>query len=158
MTPSLDFFRAMLNHLNIGLVIVDEDNSIVVFNNLAGEMLQQDPHARLGSSIFSCHPKESDPIVGKLINDIKTRSINHYEGWVNYRGRMLYEFILPIWNDKGEYIGMIEELHDASEKVELLQRLNEWKDVHISGMGERQPRAPEIVDMPDQQDLNYKAA
>jgi hypothetical protein len=147
MTTSVDFLRTMIDHLNIGLVIVDKDNRIVIFNHLAGEMLQQDPQERVGSSIFSCHPRESDQVVAKLISDLKSHTIDHYEGWVNYRGRMLFEFILPIWDDGGDYIGMIEELHDAAEKVELLQRLGQWKDIHISGMGARQPRDPESVDL-----------
>ncbi len=141
-----NFLETMCQHLNIGLVVIDSDNRIVIFNRLAEEMLQQKRQERLGSSIFSCHPPESDPIVAKLINDIKTRQMDHYEGWVNYRGRMLYEYILPIWDDNGNYVGMIEELHDAADKVEMMKRLDEWKDVHVSGMDKRQPREPEMID------------
>lgn len=146
MSNPYKILKTIVEHLKIGLVVIDNENRIIIFNHLAEEMLQQKQEERLGSSIFSCHPQESDPIVEKLIKDIKTRSIDYYEGWVNYRGRMLYEYILPIWDSDGNYLGMIEELHDATEKVELMKRLDEWVDIHISGIDNRQPREPERVE------------
>ncbi len=136
--------RAVADQLCIGLVLIDKDNRIVLFNRLAGLMLQVEPSERLGSTVFSCHPHESDAAVQKLIEDIRTGVLDHYEGWVNYRGRMLYEFIRPIWTDAGEYLGMIEELHDAQERAEALQARGEWQDVHVSGVGPRAPRKPEF--------------
>jgi PAS domain S-box-containing protein len=136
--------RAVADQLCIGLVLIDKDNRIVLFNRLAGRMLQVEPSERLGSTIFSCHPSESDAAVEKLIEDIRTGVLDHYEGWVNYRGRMLYEYIRPIRTDAGEYIGMIEELHDAQERAEALQARGEWQDVHVSGVGSRAPRKPEF--------------
>jgi PAS domain S-box-containing protein len=134
----------MADHLTVGLVIIDKDDKIVLFNRLAGLMLHEEPADRLGSTIFSCHPPESDRAVAKLIQDIRTGVIDHYEGWVNYRGRMLYEQIRPIRTEQGEYLGMIEELHDAEDRAELLRLRGEWKDVHVSGVGSRAPRAPEF--------------
>jgi hypothetical protein len=37
---------------------------------------------------------------------------------------------------------MVEELHDAAEKAELLGRLGEFKELHESGTGYRSPRQP----------------
>jgi PAS domain S-box-containing protein len=134
----------MADHLTVGLVIIDRDDKIVLFNRVAGIMLHEEPAQRLGSTIFSCHPAESDAAVAKLIQDIRTGAIDHYEGWVNYRGRMLYEQIRPIRTEQGEYLGMIEELHDAEDRAELLRLRGEWKDVHVSGVGSRAPRTPEF--------------
>jgi PAS domain S-box-containing protein len=135
---------ALVDQLKVGVVVIDPDNRIVLFNRLAGEMLQEDPQERCGSTIFSCHPRESDAKVAQLIEDIKAGVLDHYEGWVNYRGRMLYEYILPIRGSHGEYLGMINELHDAADQAESLRRLGEWKDVHLSGVGARAPRPAEF--------------
>lgn len=143
MEISLESLQAVIDHLRIGLVVIDADNEIILFNRQAGEMLQQDPQARVGSTIMSCHPRESEPVVQKLIDDIRLGITEHYEGWVNYQGRILYEYIHPIYDRNGSYVGMIEELHDASERSLLMQRLAEWEDVHVSGVGERAPRKPE---------------
>jgi PAS domain S-box-containing protein len=142
--PPSGFLTAMTDHLNIGLVLIDRDNRIVLFNRLAGIMLQEDPAERMGSTIFSCHPRESDANVEKLIQDIRSGAMDHYEGWVNYRGRILYEYIRPIRTKDGKYLGMIEELHDEKERAELMQLRGQWKDVHVSGIGPRAPRAPEF--------------
>ena len=32
-------------------------------------------------------------------------------------------------------------LHDAAEHVDALKRLGEWTEVHVSGLGDRAPRA-----------------
>ena len=144
MLESLGVIEAIADQLRIGLVVIDKDNRIVLFNRLAGRMLHEKPSERLGSTIFSCHPNESDAAVKKLINDIRSGTLDHYEGWVNYRGRMLYEYIRPIRTDTGEYFGMLEELHDAKDRAEVLQSRGEWKGVHISGVGPRAPRRPEF--------------
>ncbi len=139
-----EVLRTIADQLSIGLVIIDKEDRIVLFNELAGRMLQEEPSHRLGSTIFSCHPPESDVAVAKLIDDIRTGILDHYEGWVNYRGRMLYEYIRPIRTPAGDYIGMIEELHDAQARAQLLQARGEWKEVHLSGVGSRAPRKPEF--------------
>lgn len=144
MEISLEFLQAVFDHLQIGLVVIDPDNKIVLFNRQAGEMLQEDPQTRVGSTIMSCHPRASDPAVKKLIDDIKLGVISHYEGWIDYQGRILYEHIYPIRDPDGTYLGMIEELHDAAERSQLMQRLEEWEDVHVSGIGKRAPRKPEF--------------
>ncbi len=143
MEISLDFLEAVFDHLRIGVVVIDTDNKIVLFNRKAGEMLEEDPETRVGSTIMSCHPRESDPAVKKLIDDIKQGVISHYEGWINYQGRIIYEYIHPIRDPDGTYLGMIEELHDSAERSQLMQRLDEWEDVHVSGIGKRAPRKPE---------------
>jgi len=136
--------HSVLDHLNVGLVVLDADGRIALFNRLAGEMLHEDPAERIGSTILSCHPRESEGNVEKLMGDLRTGALDHYEGWVNYRGRMLYEYIFPIRGPQGEYLGMIEELHDAADDVELMRRLGERKDVHVSGVGARAPRPAEF--------------
>jgi PAS domain S-box-containing protein len=143
MEISLEFLQTIIDHLRIGVVVIDTDNKIALFNREAGEMLQVDPQTRVGSTIMSCHPRESDPAVKKLIDDIKLGAISHYEGWINYQGRMLYEYIHPIRDPDGTYVGMIEELHDGAERSQLMQRLGEWEDVRVSGIGKRAPRKPE---------------
>ena len=78
----------------------------------------------------------------KMINDLKNSEMEHYEGWVNFRGRMLYEYIYPLWDEDGNCIAIIEELHDATEKAEYLKMKGEWEDLHVSGLGEKSPRSP----------------
>lgn len=138
----LDELKNVVENLKIGIVVVDNENMIILFNKVAGEMLQQEPTKRLGSSILRCHGEVSEGPVLKMISDLKNRVMNHYEGWVNFRGRMLYEYIYPIWGPNGECLGVVEELHDAAEKAGYLKMKGEWKEIHVSGLGEKSPRSP----------------
>lgn len=142
MTIQAEILKIATDNMNIGIVIIDNNNRIVLFNKLAGQMLQQDPAIRIGSSIFQCHGEISEKPVAKMILDLKTGVMDHYEGWVNFRGRMLYEYIYPMWDSNGNCIGVVEELHDAAQKAEYLKMKGEWKEIHISGLGEKSPRSP----------------
>lgn len=140
MVANLQMLCNVLDGLNIGVVATDENNNIVVFNRLAGEMFGEDPRSRIGTSILLCHPQESESAVLAMIAGMKNRVTERYGGWLNYRGRTLYEYICPIWNEKSEFAGMLIAVHDAEEKAELLKRLGEWEEPHVSGVGERSPR------------------
>jgi len=139
---TLGLLEKFAENLNVGIVIVDNDDNIILFNKLAGEMLQQDPDSRIGTSILRCHGEVSEKHVLKMFEDLKNRVMEHFEGWVNFKGRMLYEYIYPLWDENGVYLGMVEELHDAFEKSEYLKNKGEWEELHISGLGEKSPRSP----------------
>jgi PAS domain S-box-containing protein len=142
MKNELEVLRKFSENVRVGLVIVDPDNKIILFNRLAGEMLQQDPADRMGSSILRCHGEVSEKPVVKMLNDLRSGTMDHYEGWVNFRGRMLYEHIYPLWDENGNCIAVVEELHDAAEKAEYLKIKGDWESIHVSGIGEKSPRSP----------------
>ena len=142
MNLTLELLEKFAENLNIGIVIVDNDNIIILFNKLAGEMLQQDPDSRIGTSILRCHGEVSEKPVMKMFQDLKNRVMEHFEGWVNFKGRMLYEYIYPLWDENGVCLGVVEELHDAFEKSEYLKTKGEWEELHVSGLGDKSPRNP----------------
>ena len=117
MTLSSDALANVINMLNVGVAVIDENNVITLFSKMAGEMLQQDPEARVGSSILLCHPERAEPGVLKMIEQFRTGELQKYEGFVNFIGRILYEYITPIRDDVGKYLGAIIELHDAKEMI-----------------------------------------
>ena len=83
MKLTLNLLEKFAENLNVGIVIVDNENRIILFNRLAGEMLRQDPQSRIGTSILRCHGEVSEQPVLKMISDLKNRVMDHYEGWVN---------------------------------------------------------------------------
>jgi len=142
MKVSLDLLEKFADNLNVGVVLVSNDDIIIFFNKKAGEMLQQDPESRIGSSILRCHGEVSEKPVLKMITDLKNQVMDHYEGWVNFKGRMLYEYIYPLWDSDSRCLAIVEELHDAMEKAEYLKLKGQWDELHVSGLGEKSPRSP----------------
>ena len=134
----------LLDRMHAGVVVIDKDNKIVVFNELAGEMLNQDPKRRIGTSILRCHPKRAEPGVLKMIAQMKSGELKEYEGWVNFAGRILYEYIYPLHDEGGNYIGAVGEMHDAQEKAEHLKSKGEFELPEMHGLGESSPREPTI--------------
>lgn len=132
----------LLDSIHAGVVVIDSDNDIVFFNKLAGEMLGQDSDGRVGTSILLCHPERAEPGVLKMIGQMKSGELKEYEGWVNFAGRILYEYIYPLRDDDGNYSGAVAELHDATEKAEYLKSQGDWKAPEMHGLGESAPRSP----------------
>lgn len=130
----------VLDSLNIGVVFVDRQNDIQVFNTTAGIMLEEDPVSKIGTSVLLCHPVESVPVVLQRIGDLISGRESMRENWLNYRGRQLREYILPVRDANGEAVGTLLLVHDAAEHVDCLKRLGEWADVRVSGLGDRTPR------------------
>ena len=142
MSLSLELMQQLVQNLNVGIVILNKDNQIIVFNRKAGEFLQQDPKSRVGSSILRCHPKRAEPGLLKMINQLKSGELSKYEGWVNFIGRYVYEYIYPIRNEAGDYLATVSEIHDGAERAEYLRSKGEWKPPQMHGTGASSPRTP----------------
>ncbi|MHA2162691.1 MAG: PAS domain-containing protein [Candidatus Thorarchaeota archaeon] len=137
-----DILKKVFDSLNVAVVVLDEDNQIILFNRMAGELLQQDGVNRVGTSILRCHPKRAEPGVLKMINEMKSGKLEKYEGWVNYIGRILYEHIYPIRDAKGNYLATVVELRDAGERAKYLESIGEFTLPEEHGAGESSPRSP----------------
>lgn len=132
----------LLDRMHAGVVVIDKNNKIVVFNELAGEMLNQNPSSRIGTSILRCHPERAEPGVLKMVDQMKSGELKEYEGWVNFAGRILYEYIYPLHDEKGNYIGAVGEMHDAQEKADYLKVRGKFEMPEMHGLGESSPRSP----------------
>jgi len=139
-TPEL--VTKALDKVNVGVVIIDADNNIVFFNKLAGELLHQEPELRVGTSVLLCHPARAELSVLDMIGKMKLGEIEKYEGWINYRGHILYEYIYPLHDEDGRYIGAVDELHDVPEKLEAQKKSGVFKMPELAGEGESTPRHP----------------
>jgi PAS domain S-box-containing protein len=142
MAPSAEMLQAILDGLTVAVIVTDTENNIVVFNRAAGEMLGQDPAARIGSSAMRCHPEQSEPAVQRMIDDLRNRVYGPYNGWVNFQGHGVYEYISPLFDGQGRWAGTLVEVHDAADKAEYLRRLGEWTGAWAEGVGDHAPRSP----------------
>jgi DUF438 domain-containing protein len=78
----------------------------------------------------------------KMINQFKSKELEKYEGWVHFRGDFLYEYIYPVWDENGNYLATVSEMHDMPEKIEYLKNQGEWKPPEEHGVGDSMPRIP----------------
>jgi DUF438 domain-containing protein len=130
------------DHINVGAVVINKDNQIVFFNKLAGEFLHQDTKSRISTSIFLCHPERAEPGVLDMIEKMKSGELEKYQGWVNFRGRVFYEYIYPLHDEKGAYVGAVAEFHNVPEKLEAAKKAKDFKLPEMHGKGPSSPRSP----------------
>jgi PAS domain S-box-containing protein len=141
-SPLPELWRKVLDNMDVGIVFIDADNKIVLFNREAGKMLNEDPEERIGTSILLCHPKESEEILREKIDEYRRGRVRVKHRITNYQGNYLQETFCPIFDDEGNYLGLMDVLHDASEKVSLLKELGKIESIPsgISGLGSRRPQ------------------
>jgi PAS domain S-box-containing protein len=133
----------VLNGMGVGIVVIDADDRIVFFNREAGKMLKEEPEKRMGQSVLLCHPKASEEKVRQFIDDFRKDPQHKFRRqMLNYQGRYLEEDFYSLFDDQGKYLGLVELLYDAEEKVSLLKQLGRFEEPHVSGVGSKAPQGP----------------
>lgn len=141
MVGTLELLQNMLNSIDVGMVVIDPDDRIVFFNREAGRMLNEKPEERIGQSILLCHPQTSEEKVREFIDSFRKDSEHRFERQIlNYQGRYLEEDFFSVFDKDGKYLGLVELLYDAREKVSLLKQLGKFKEPHVSGVGSKAPQ------------------
>lgn len=145
MTGTLELLENVLNSMRLGIVVIDRDDRIVFFNREAGKMLNEEPRERIGQSILLCHPKTSEENVRQFIDDFrKNRQHRFRRKMLSYQGRYLEEDFYSLFDDHGNYLGLVELLYDAEEKVSLLKQLGKFEEPRVSGVGSTAPQSPTV--------------
>lgn len=139
MTLTTRALLCILDGLHVGITVVDENSRIILMNRLFGEMVQRSPESLIGTSVLGCHPPGSRPAVEQMMSDLKNRVKDHAEAWINFKGRIIYEYLYPIWDRDGNLVGIADELHDGAEQAAYMKRLGEWKEIPVSGLKELEP-------------------
>ena len=143
MEVKFELLQNIINTIDVGIVFVDADNKLVIFNRVAGDMLNVDPEERIGTSILLCHPKGLEPRVVQRIDDIRKDPQRRTKGRiVNYQGRYLHETFYSVSDEKGDYMGIVGVFKDAEEMVSLMKKSGEFEEPRVFGVGEQGPRRP----------------
>jgi len=143
MAPTPKLLERVLNSLDLGIVVIDHQDKTVFFNREAGKMLNEDPEKRIGQSILLCHPKTSEDKVRQFIDDFRKDPEHKFKPHIlNYQGRYLEEDFFSLFDDQGNYLGLVELVYDAEEKVSLLKQLGKFEEPPVSGVGAKTPQSP----------------
>ena len=141
MVDMLEILQNMLNRIDVGIVVIDSDDKIIFFNREAGRMLNEKTEERIGRSILLCHPQTSEQTVREFINGFRKDPEHRFQRqFLNYQGRYLEEDFFSMFDKEGKYLGLVELLYDAKEKVALLKQLGKFEEPHVSGVGPKAPR------------------
>ena len=143
MDTKFEVLQKIVDTIDVGIVFVDTDNKIVVFNHTAGDMMNLDPEERIGTSILLCHPKESEQPVLNAFDFFRKNPQHITKGQIlNVQGRYLEQTFYSIPDDKGNYMGVMMVFKDVKDMVSLLKQSGEFEEPRVVGVGEKRPRKP----------------
>ena len=149
MEIKFELLQKIINTIDLGIVFVDTDNKIVIFNHTAGDMLNVDPEERIGTSLLLCHPKESEQRVLQVIDFFRKNPQHRTKGEIfNVQGRYLQQTFYSIPDEKGNYMGVMMVFKDAKEMVSLLKQSGEFEEPRVVGVDEKRPRRPDNPRVP----------
>jgi len=112
--------EAILNALPGDLTFVGPDDTVRYFNEPERRLFSRS-HAILGTSVQSCHPEKSVPLVNKIISELKAGKAEAAESWANLDGRLASIRYFAVRDEAGRYLGCLELAQDVSSVREHLK-------------------------------------
>jgi DUF438 domain-containing protein len=113
--------EAILNALPGDLTFVGPDDTIRYFNESKTRLFSRS-RTILGTSVQSCHPEKSVPLVNKIIGELKAGKAEAAESWANLDGRLANIRYFAVRDEAGRYLGCLELAQDVSGVREHLEK------------------------------------
>ena len=103
----------MLKNLPVDITFVDENNRVRYYSGGKERVFPRSP-AVIGREVKNCHPPKSVHIVEKILQSFKKKEKTEAEFWLTLKNRFIHIRYFPLYDDKGEYRGVIEMSQDVT--------------------------------------------
>lgn len=125
---SIEEIEGIFNALPIDITFIDKDDRTKFFSH-GKERIFIRTKTVLGRPVEFCHPPRSVHIVKKILNAFKKGERNYADFWINFSNRLIYIKYVPVKNEKGDYIGVLEIVQDITnlKKIEGEKRILDWR-------------------------------
>ena len=108
----------ILDHLPVQLTFADANDIIRYYSHSGKRMTTRTPDI-LGTTVQSCHPPKSVPVVQQILDDFKSGKRNVAEFWLrdfpSGSGRFLHIRYIAVRNKDNEYEGVLEVHQDIND-------------------------------------------
>ncbi len=130
-----DIFRATLEQLPEGIIIVDADDEIIFVNRAAEEIRGVARDRILGRSVILCHPQKSHDRVRRALQFLREGRAGAFVRMVadTRRGKHYENTYAAIRDKRGNYIGSVVISRDVTER----RRLEEEKAVYLQNLEQK---------------------
>ncbi len=99
--------EVMMDTLPLQITVIDDKNKIVGWNIPKGGVFQR-KKSILGKDILKCHPPWAQPLMEKVLNDLKSGKIDKKEFWVNVGKSKVWNVYYALRDSGGKYMGVME--------------------------------------------------
>ncbi|ALV63543.1 hypothetical protein ADU37_CDS18440 [Thermococcus sp. 2319x1] len=125
---SVEELKAIFEALPVDITFIDRDDRLRFFS--PGERIFARTPSVLGRPVQLCHPPKSVYVVNKILRAFKEGRKKEATFWLKLGGKYVYIKYVPLFNEKGDYIGTLEMTMDIApyKKIEGEKRLLDWRD------------------------------
>ncbi|WP_341776487.1 PAS domain-containing protein [Staphylococcus simulans] len=114
----------ILNNLPVEITFVDKNGTFKYFNDLveASDMMFIRTPISIGRNVANCHPPKSLSKVMQIIRDLKTKQKDSESMWFKKGDQFIHVTYKALFDEKDEYIGILEYVQDIQSFFELPQK------------------------------------
>jgi len=98
--------RTMLDEAQLEIVLADYNDMVAYFNKDTGA--NHFVHEIVGRKVQECHPSESAPLVGQILEDFKTGRNNSAHLEISLDDKVIKLMFSALYDGDGKYLGCIE--------------------------------------------------
>ena len=120
---STDQLHSLLETLPFEVTFVDAEDTVAYFNKLDKEKIFARTRSVIGRKVHKCHPEKSVDTVLKIVEGFKNRTMDKAEFWIDFRDDKVLIRYFPVYNDKDEYMGVLE----VTQEISWIQKLEGQK-------------------------------
>lgn len=115
---NLEQLNCLLKTLPFDLTFVDKDDIVRYFSAGKERIFTRTP-AVIGRQVEFCHPPDSVHVVAKIVEDFKQNKRESADFWLQIQDMYVYIRYLPVRNDEGEFLGVLEVTQNIKEIQEI---------------------------------------
>ncbi len=117
----------MLKVLPLDISFIDENDRVLYYSQGKERMFPRSPGI-IGRTVQNCHPPKSAHVVQKIIDGFRNKEKEEAEFYFTMNGRFLLIRYYPVYDENGEYRGVIEAGQDVTgiRALEGEQKLLDW--------------------------------
>lgn len=105
---SYEQIHAVMEAMPFEVTFVDAEDTVAYFNRLDREKIFPRTRSVIGRKVERCHPEKSVDMVRKIVEGFKNKTRETAEFWIDFRGDKILIRYFPVYNDGGEYMGVLE--------------------------------------------------
>ncbi len=125
---NVEELKIIFEALPVDVTFIDRNDRVRFFS--PGERIFDRTLSVLGRPVQLCHPPKSVYIVNKILQAFKEGRKKEATFWLHLGKKYVYIKYVPLFNEKGEYIGTLEMTMDIApyKKIEGEKRLIDWEE------------------------------
>jgi len=116
---SLPQLAGLFRTLPVDLTFVGPDDRVAFFSEGPGRVFTRSKGI-LGRKVQQCHPRDSQDVVNRILDDFRQGRRSVAEFWIRFMGRMVHTRFLAVRDEAGAYLGALEMTQDIAP----IQRLS----------------------------------